>query len=431
MLADARSLHAQQQQRLLAAQLPQRLERLQQRAARLQAHAWDINLLHRLADDAALLAALCRALDAGALGATLEALHATIATLMQPARLPDAATAMRIAHTLAAIRTQPLPLAVADRAQAAGVVVAGPTHEAGVPLFVTPPPAYWERLAAQVARLGRHAGAAEVQEEDEPSAAQADTDSALTDAAWSERLRAAIDGRGFELLFQPIMPLHGAEEAQFQALLRLHGDDRRVHAAADVIPAAVRTGLIGAVDRWVLLRCIAVIGERAQRDRWPRLFVRQSLASLRDAELADWLAAQLEHHRVAGSALSLEIGADEIAPAFDEVEHRIRALHALGIGFTLAGYTGDANCERALERLPLDFVKPAPHWLRLDDAASRDTLRRLVERLHASGRRVIAPRVEEARGAAELWGAGVDFIQGNFVQAADRGLAFDFGQAVG
>jgi EAL domain-containing protein (putative c-di-GMP-specific phosphodiesterase class I) len=409
-------------QRLLAAQLPLRLERLQQRGARL-AHAWDINLLQRLAEDAALLAALCREVDAGVLAGALDALHATVATLLRPAHLPDAATAARIAHQLAAVQAAPLPTAVTDRAQAAGVVVAGPTHEAGTPLFMTPPPAYWERLAAYLA-AARPTHAAEVAAE--PAAA----DAALTDTAWTERLRGALDGRGFELLFQPIMPLHGAEEAQFQALLRLHDDDGRVYAAAEVIPAAERTGLIGAVDRWVLLRSIAVIGERAQREASPRLFVRQSLASLRDAGLADWLQAQLAHHGVAAAALSLELGADEIAPAFDEVERHARTLHALGIGFTLAGYTGDANCERALERLPLDFVKPAPHWLRIDDENAREVLRALVERLHAGGRRVIAPRIEDARAAAALWNTGVDFIQGNFVQAADRGLAFDFGEAV-
>ena len=43
---------------------------------------------------------------------------------------------------------------------------------------------------------------------------------------------------------------------------------------------------------------------------------------------------------------------------------------------------------------------------------------------------VIAPRVEDARGAAALWTAGVDFIQGNFVQRAGRDLAFDFHAAV-
>jgi EAL domain-containing protein (putative c-di-GMP-specific phosphodiesterase class I) len=55
----------------------------------------------------------------------------------------------------------------------------------------------------------------------------------------------------------------------------------------------------------------------------------------------------------------------------------------------------------------------------------------MVETLHERGVRVIAPRIEDARGAAALCLTGVDFIQGNFVQAADSDLAFDFrGQQV-
>ena len=50
----------------------------------------------------------------------------------------------------------------------------------------------------------------------------------------------------------------------------------------------------------------------------------------------------------------------------------------------------------------------------------------MAENLHDRGTRVIAPRVEDARGAAASCLTGVDFIQGNFVQAADSDLAFDF-----
>ena len=46
--------------------------------------------------------------------------------------------------------------------------------------------------------------------------------------------------------------------------------------------------------------------------------------------------------------------------------------------------------------------------------------------MHARGTRVIAPRVEDVHGIGALVRAGVDLIQGNFVQAADSDLAFDF-----
>jgi EAL domain-containing protein (putative c-di-GMP-specific phosphodiesterase class I) len=38
--------------------------------------------------------------------------------------------------------------------------------------------------------------------------------------------------------------------------------------------------------------------------------------------------------------------------------------------------------------------------------------------------------VEDAQSAATLWMSGIDFIQGNLVQQAERGMDFDFQQAV-
>jgi len=61
----------------------------------------------------------------------------------------------------------------------------------------------------------------------------------------------------------------------------------------------------------------------------------------------------------------------------------------------------------------------------------RDELRRLVHHAHEGGRRVIAPRIEDAQSAAMLWTVGVDFIQGNFVQHEAQNLDYDFRAAAG
>ena len=54
----------------------------------------------------------------------------------------------------------------------------------------------------------------------------------------------------------------------------------------------------------------------------------------------------------------------------------------------------------------------------------------LIDRAHRRGLEVIGHGVEDAQAAATLWMSGIDFIQGNLVQQADRGLDFDFQQAV-
>ena len=49
-----------------------------------------------------------------------------------------------------------------------------------------------------------------------------------------------------------------------------------------------------------------------------------------------------------------------------------------------------------------------------------------VAHAHEHKMRVVAPLVEDARTAAGLWSAGIDYIQGNFVQQAGQDLDFEF-----
>lgn len=246
------------------------------------------------------------------------------------------------------------------------------------------------------------------------------------DAGLIDRIRFAIDGTGFQLLFQPIVSLRGEENELFQALLRLHGDAGRVHTAAEVIPAAERSGVIGAVDRWVLEHCINLIASRASSGRAPLLFVNVSSETLRDSLSPTWLQALLDERKVGAQMLSLELRTSDVASSPEAVERYACAMRELGASVTLAGFDTDLVGEDMLATLPADFIKLAPRYLRFDHEQTRQELRALVDRAHECGKRVIAPRVEDARGAATLWTAGVDFIQGNFVQQAGHDLAFDF-----
>jgi EAL domain-containing protein (putative c-di-GMP-specific phosphodiesterase class I)/CheY-like chemotaxis protein len=252
---------------------------------------------------------------------------------------------------------------------------------------------------------------------------------ALIDPELLDRIRAALDGNGFSLLFQPIVALRGEEREQFQALLRLRGADGHVYAAAEIVPAAVQSGLIDAIDRWVLAYCINLIAAQKQEGRAPRLFVNQSLESVQDRSLPAWLGGLLRERGVAGDAISLELRAADAAAALPAVERHAESLRAFGVGLTLSGFESGTAGELLLA-LPADFVKISPRYLRSSAEGAAEELRALVERVHDAGKRVIAPHVEDARGVATLWTAGIDFVQGNFVQHADHELAFDFHASV-
>lgn len=432
---------------LLQSQLPRRLARLRRRGERLR-EGWDVNHLVLLREDAGFLAsALRRDGSDEAVADALAALEAAIAPLLDPPHPPDQASMDRIAARVDALARFE-PVAAADE----------PVVEDDLPLADAPLPDDWRFWArpdsfppapSAPSPLLEEMGSAEPEipvaaagtaeppvtaEHVADGAFLDDADGAATDRgseapppdALEARLRTALDDDGLELAFQPIVPLHGEAREQFQALLRLRDGDGRIHAAADLIPAAERAGLLGAIDRWALERCIALIAQHLQAGRVMRLFVNQSLPSVRNAWAATRVERLLREYGVAAQAISLELRADEADLAPIHVVRYAHAVKALGCGFVLSAFEAGETGERLLAALPFDAVRLSPRYLQLDDATAREELRALVERLHEQGRSVIAPRVEDARVASALWSAGIDYVQGNFVQPADSDLGFDF-----
>lgn len=247
---------------------------------------------------------------------------------------------------------------------------------------------------------------------------------ARVDGKLVEMIRFALEHSGFEVVFQPIMSVRGEEEERFQALLRLRDRDGQLHAASEIVPAAERAGLIGAIDRWMVRHCVERMGGRDVHAPL-HLFVSQSLASAREAQMPAWLASVLARHSVDPGQLTLELRAADAIEAPADVQRYADALRELGVNLSLSGFDQELADVHPLPSLSPAFVKLAPRSF--DDApASREAFAAMVESLHERATRVIAPRVEDARGAAALCLTGVDFIQGNFVQAADSDPAFDF-----
>jgi EAL domain-containing protein (putative c-di-GMP-specific phosphodiesterase class I) len=226
----------------------------------------------------------------------------------------------------------------------------------------------------------------------------------------THRLAVALATGSFGLAFQPILPIRGAAEPQYQALLRLSAEGRE-YVAAELVPVAVRTGSIAAIDAWVVQRCIAILAERLHEGDPVRLFASQSLVGWNDGGRASALRAALAATGIQPDSLILEFRAEE-------VRHNMRTLIALapelreaGVRLALAGVDADA--------VPLDYVKLAPD---LDEGV----LQNVVRAAHERGLRVVAPCVETVAQVERLRAADVDLLQGNYF----RQPGHDLGEAL-
>jgi diguanylate cyclase (GGDEF)-like protein len=244
----------------------------------------------------------------------------------------------------------------------------------------------------------------------------------------TQLIRDALKAEDFQLLFQPIVALQGDSDEQFQALLRLRGPDGKLYTASELLPLAEREGLSGDVDRWVLSRCLLVMGERSRQMRPVRLFVSQSIEAALDESRPAWLKQLLETRRLSGQQLVLEFKLQEVLAHLNDFTTFATAITELGAAISIATFDAKENSLQLLDRFAVAYVKLAPRYggTSLREIEVREELRLIVNMAHERHCKVIASRIEDAQSASQLWNVGVDYLQGDFVQQAGQDLVFDF-----
>ncbi|HET9819085.1 MAG TPA: response regulator [Rhodanobacteraceae bacterium] len=244
-----------------------------------------------------------------------------------------------------------------------------------------------------------------------------------TSNANAQRIASALANGSFELAFQPVIPIRGTAGPHYQALLRLPFGEGELRAA-ELIPAAIRTGSIGAVDAWVIGRCIAILLQRQHDDERVCLFASQSLQGWDDTGRRGQLAARLSAAGIVADSLVLEFRQEDARADLRALVGVASDLKDAGVRLSLANVDGGAVDNGLIGNLPLDFVKLAPD---LDDAS----LEEVVRAAHSSELRVIAPCVETVAHAERLRAASVDLLQGNYFRSPAAGMdhAFPDGDA--
>ncbi|MDI1252610.1 EAL domain-containing response regulator [Thermomonas sp.] len=243
-------------------------------------------------------------------------------------------------------------------------------------------------------------------------------------------LRAALDGEGLQLAFQPVVAVAGGDDAQFQVLLRLQGSDGAEHLAGEFIPAANSAGMMPQLDRWSMEQSLAVMQRRRAEGRPVRLFVSQSPRTLGQDNHAEWLTAALESAGVDGPSLVIDLRLEEALVHSMMLRQFCEQMVPASVQFCLSQYRHGTDANALLQQLPLGYVRLSADFAKnpLPDEL-RDEMREIIERAHRLGLQVIGQAVEDPQAAAALWMGGIDFIQGNLVKRAEHALDFDFKSA--
>jgi PleD family two-component response regulator/EAL domain-containing protein (putative c-di-GMP-specific phosphodiesterase class I) len=236
----------------------------------------------------------------------------------------------------------------------------------------------------------------------------------------------AIENREFQMLFQPIVSLHGNRREQYQTLIRLPGADGRPIPAARFLPIAEKNGHLVKLDQWIVSQALSVIDDRCRKSRPIALFVNQSGPTAEVKENLTRLANLIETRGVDPSALIVEFKLPEIVHRLKAAVGYCAQLEKIGVSVALGGFDGSSSAFQVLEHLCASYIKLPNVGAADGDKMFGMDLKSTIDRLHNENKLVIIPAIEDAKTAAKLWPTGVDFIQGNFVQKPEAGLGYQF-----
>jgi diguanylate cyclase (GGDEF)-like protein len=170
-------------------------------------------------------------------------------------------------------------------------------------------------------------------------------------------LRAALEGRGLSLYYQPKVSLLTRRVEGVEALLRWHHGAQGLIPAADFVPMAEETALIGPLTRWVLEHAVADLARwRAQGLELP-VAVNLSAKSLHDQEMLDTLPDLLQRSGVPAGYLTLELTESSVIPDPARAIGTLGRLRDHGVRLSVDDFGTGHSSLAYLKNLPVQELK--------------------------------------------------------------------------
>lgn len=272
--------------------------------------------------------------------------------------------------------------------------------------------------ASEALRTAQNQGSSQVGLHDPAAREKADEE---REHYWLDQIRKGLQGDGLMLYHQHTISLQDADGDYSEILLRMNGPQGEVLPGV-FMPIAEKHGLIGAVDRWVLDNTIKALQRREGRGQPTTFFVKLTAASLQDDSLLAWLGQRLAQAALKHGRLVLEMTESKVMTLLRPAQEFVNGWKKLGGRFALEQFGSGLNSFQLLNHVDADFLKIDRSYMAElpKSPENQKKVTELCQQARELGKQTIAEWVEDATSTSLLFAAGVDFVQGNFLQVPQR-----------
>ncbi len=230
------------------------------------------------------------------------------------------------------------------------------------------------------------------------------------------------------LLYQPIISLRGEEREHYEVYLRLPDANGNLLRPDEFIHLAEQSGMGGRLDRWVVLQAVRRLAARRSEGRDTRLTINLTHNALTDDSFLPWLKVALKAAKLPREAVVLQFTEIAATTYLKHAKAFSEALSKLECMVSLSRFGGSVNPFGTLRHLQVVYVKIDGALVGdlNEDEAGRKKFREMIRKLEDDGMLPVVPLVADAQVLANLFQAGVNYVQGNYFAEPAAEMDFEF-----
>ncbi len=243
-----------------------------------------------------------------------------------------------------------------------------------------------------------------------------------------EDIQNAVKEQRMRLVFQPIVSLHGTQQARYEVLLRMQSSIGQELLTETVFSATQAHSLGALLDRWVVTHAVRLLRDWQGVAPAPTLFIKLLPVTLHDRSLLAWLRELLQTVQVQTEQLVFQVTEATATQHLRELNGFLEAIKPLACGFCLDRFGRGTDSLRLLKHLDPDYVKLDMAFIQglVGNQTKEQQLRTLAEQINSMQALTIVGHVEDIRILPLLWSCGINYVQGFFLQRPHEKMNYDF-----
>lgn len=231
---------------------------------------------------------------------------------------------------------------------------------------------------------------------------------------WKEVIIRALQHRLFVLHFQPVADAVSKAIIYHEALLRLRQEDGTLLLPGAFLEAAQRSGLMPAIDRFVVEETLQILQQSSARNQKAILSINLSANALTNTQWTEPLKTEVKAGRLNPQQLLFEITETEVIADVTAACNVMDEMIELGFRFAIDDFGAGFTSFHYLKHLPFAYVKIDRSFTSKSASDPRDRafVQAITMLAHGYGQKVIAEGVENEATLQLLRELGVDYVQG-------------------